>query len=69
MNFQVDLAVEDIQQKEEHDIMLVKCRGSSLRTMSPLEQQGHGVLTQFALQEVPRGICKINSILNCARKW
>ncbi|KAF7812001.1 protein FAR1-RELATED SEQUENCE 11-like isoform X1 [Senna tora] len=42
---QVDFAIEDIQRKEEHDAMLVKCRGSSLKTISPLQEQAHGVLT------------------------
>jgi len=34
--FQVYLAIEDIKQKEEHDIMLDKCRKFSLKFVSPL---------------------------------
>ncbi|KAF7808556.1 Protein FAR1-RELATED SEQUENCE 11 [Senna tora] len=48
---QVDLATEDIQRKEEHDTMLVKYRGSSLKPISPLQEQAHGVLTEFAFEK------------------
>ncbi|KAF7842414.1 Protein FAR1-RELATED SEQUENCE 11 [Senna tora] len=47
----VDLAIEDIQRKEEHDTMLVKYRGSSLKPISPLQEQAHGVLTEFAFEK------------------
>ncbi|KAG5531650.1 hypothetical protein RHGRI_026317 [Rhododendron griersonianum] len=48
---QVDLGIEDIQQKELHDTMLQKYRGSSLRTMSPLEEQAREVLTPFCFKK------------------
>ncbi|KAF7820924.1 Protein FAR1-RELATED SEQUENCE 11 [Senna tora] len=47
----VDLAIEDIQRKEECDTMLVKYRGSSLKPISPLQEQAHGVLTEFAFEK------------------
>ncbi|KAF7812754.1 protein FAR1-RELATED SEQUENCE 11-like isoform X1 [Senna tora] len=47
-NKHVDLAIEDIQRKEEHDTMLVKYRGSSLKPISPLQEQAHGVLTEIS---------------------
>ncbi|KAH7843950.1 hypothetical protein Vadar_022780 [Vaccinium darrowii] len=53
----VDLAIENIQQRQLHNTMLQKYRGSTLRTMSPLEEQACGVLTPF-----PRGIWKNNFI-------
>ena len=41
----VDLAIEDIEQTQSHDMILETYRGSSLRSMSPLENQAHSVLT------------------------
>ncbi|KAF7821244.1 protein FAR1-RELATED SEQUENCE 11-like [Senna tora] len=48
---QVDLAIEDIQRKEEHDTMLAKYRGSFLKPISPPQEQAHGVLTEFAFEK------------------
>ncbi|XP_058188771.1 protein FAR1-RELATED SEQUENCE 11-like isoform X2 [Rhododendron vialii] len=48
---QADLAIEDVQQRELHDTMLEKYRGSTLRTMSPLEEQARGVLTPFCFKK------------------
>ncbi|KAL4644214.1 hypothetical protein ACB092_02G147900 [Castanea dentata] len=47
---QVDLAIEDIEQIQSHDIMLETFRGSSLRTLSPLEDQSQNVLTPYAFK-------------------
>ena len=49
--FQVDLAIEDIKQKDEHDIMLYKCRKFSLKFVSPLQEQAYNVFTQFDFQK------------------
>ncbi|XP_071726759.1 protein FAR1-RELATED SEQUENCE 11-like [Rutidosis leptorrhynchoides] len=43
----VDLVVKDVQQKQMHDTMLQKYKGSNLRSLSPLEEQGYGFLTPF----------------------
>ncbi|XP_071727654.1 protein FAR1-RELATED SEQUENCE 11-like [Rutidosis leptorrhynchoides] len=48
---QVNLAVEDVQQKQLHDTMFQKYRGSYLRSLSPLEEQGHQFLTPFAFKK------------------
>ncbi|KAG5558295.1 hypothetical protein RHGRI_008276 [Rhododendron griersonianum] len=48
---QVDLAIENIQQRQLHNTMLQKYRGSTLRTMSPLEEQACGVLTPFCFEK------------------
>ncbi|KAG4934800.1 hypothetical protein JHK85_049719 [Glycine max] len=48
---QVDVAIDDIKQKEDHDIMLEKCKRINLKLMSPLQEQAHGVLTRFAFQK------------------
>ncbi|KAG5535968.1 hypothetical protein RHGRI_023678 [Rhododendron griersonianum] len=48
---QVDLAIEDIDQVQLHDTMLETYRGSSLRTMSPLEEQAHNVLTPYCFKK------------------
>ncbi|KAI8535853.1 hypothetical protein RHMOL_Rhmol10G0206800 [Rhododendron molle] len=48
---QADLAIEDVQQRELHDTMLEKYRGSALRTMSPMEEQARGVLTPFCFKK------------------
>ncbi|KAK7268146.1 hypothetical protein RIF29_20833 [Crotalaria pallida] len=47
----VDLAIDDIKQKEEHDIMLEKCTRIFLKLVSPLQEQAHSVLTQFAFHK------------------
>ncbi|RZB67038.1 Protein FAR1-RELATED SEQUENCE 11, partial [Glycine soja] len=47
----VDVAIDDIKQKEDHDIMLEKCKRINLKLMSPLQEQAHGVLTRFAFQK------------------
>ncbi|KAH7848663.1 hypothetical protein Vadar_005885 [Vaccinium darrowii] len=49
--FTVDLAIENIQQRQLHNTMLQKYRGSALRTMSPLEKQACGVLTPFCFEK------------------
>ncbi|KAF7801706.1 Protein FAR1-RELATED SEQUENCE 11 [Senna tora] len=49
--YKIDLTIEDIQRKEEHDTMLVKYRGSSLKPISPLQEQAHGLLTEFAFKK------------------
>ncbi|XP_030942416.1 protein FAR1-RELATED SEQUENCE 5-like [Quercus lobata] len=46
----VDLAIEDIEQTQSHDTMLEKYIGSSLRTLSPIEEQAHSVLTPYAFK-------------------
>ncbi|KAF7134987.1 hypothetical protein RHSIM_Rhsim08G0141700 [Rhododendron simsii] len=48
---QVDLAIEDIDQVQLHDTMLETYRGSSLRTMSPLEEQAHNILTPYCFKK------------------
>ncbi|XP_071688654.1 protein FAR1-RELATED SEQUENCE 11-like [Rutidosis leptorrhynchoides] len=48
---QVDLATEDVEQKQLHDTMLEKYRGSNLRSVSPLEEQAHRFFTQFAFKK------------------
>ncbi|XP_071708901.1 protein FAR1-RELATED SEQUENCE 11-like [Rutidosis leptorrhynchoides] len=48
---QVDLAVEDIQQKQIHDTMLQKYKGSYLRSLSPLEEQGYYFLAPFSFKK------------------
>ncbi|XP_071689185.1 protein FAR1-RELATED SEQUENCE 11-like [Rutidosis leptorrhynchoides] len=48
---QVDLAVEDVHQKQIHDTMLQKYRGSYLRSLSPLEEQGYRFLTPFSFKK------------------
>ncbi|GJW27570.1 protein FAR1-related sequence 11 [Tanacetum coccineum] len=47
----VDLAIEDVEQKQMHDTMLVKYRGSCLRSLSPLEEQGRQLFTPFAFKK------------------
>ncbi|KAJ1401072.1 FAR1 DNA-binding domain [Sesbania bispinosa] len=47
----VDLAIEDIEHKQLHATMLDKYRGSSLRTLSPLEHQAQDILTPFAFKK------------------
>ncbi|KAL8144421.1 hypothetical protein V2J09_017453 [Rumex salicifolius] len=47
----VDLAIEDVEQKQLHAIMLDKYRGSSLRTFSPLEEQAFDTLTPYAFRK------------------
>nr|GEV89276.1 zinc finger, CCHC-type [Tanacetum cinerariifolium] len=42
----VDLAIEDVGQKQLHDTILEKYRGSYLRLLSSLEEQGHQCLTR-----------------------
>ncbi|XP_071686761.1 protein FAR1-RELATED SEQUENCE 11-like [Rutidosis leptorrhynchoides] len=39
--------IEDVQQKQIHDTMLQIYRGSYLRSLSPLEEQGYRFLTPF----------------------
>ncbi|XP_058766139.1 protein FAR1-RELATED SEQUENCE 11-like [Vicia villosa] len=48
---QVDIAIDDIKQKEEYDIMLEKCKGSNMKLMSPLQEQAYNVLTRFSFQK------------------
>ncbi|XP_071695857.1 protein FAR1-RELATED SEQUENCE 11-like [Rutidosis leptorrhynchoides] len=48
---QVDLAIEDVEQKQLHDTMLEKYRGSNLRSVSPLEEQAHRFFTPFAFKK------------------
>ncbi|KAM7489571.1 hypothetical protein LguiB_027055 [Lonicera macranthoides] len=48
---QVDIAIEDIEQVQLHDTMLETYRGSSLRTMSSLEEQAHDVLTPYCFKK------------------
>ncbi|KAM7486667.1 hypothetical protein LguiA_002676 [Lonicera macranthoides] len=47
----VDIAIEDIEQVQLHDTMLETYRGSSLRTMSSLEEQAHDVLTPYCFKK------------------
>ncbi|RZB50232.1 Protein FAR1-RELATED SEQUENCE 11 [Glycine soja] len=51
MPFGIFVAIDDIKQKEDHDIMLEKCKRINLKLMSPLQEQAHGVLTRFAFQK------------------
>nr|GEU68987.1 protein FAR1-related sequence 11 [Tanacetum cinerariifolium] len=48
---QVDFAIEDVEQKQMHDTMLMKYRGSCLRSLSPLEEQGRQFFTPFAFKK------------------
>ncbi|XP_071688386.1 protein FAR1-RELATED SEQUENCE 11-like [Rutidosis leptorrhynchoides] len=48
---QVDLAIEDVEQKQLHDTMLEKYRGSNLRSVSQLEEQAHHFFTPFAFKK------------------
>ncbi|KAL6501354.1 hypothetical protein OROHE_025001 [Orobanche hederae] len=48
---QIDLAVENVEQTQLHHTMLVTYRGSSLRTLSPLEEQVHKLFTPFAFKK------------------
>jgi hypothetical protein len=50
-NLRFDLAIEDVDQTKSHDTMLETCRGSSLRTFSPLEEETHSVLTPYAFKK------------------
>jgi hypothetical protein len=47
---EVDLAVEDIKNKEEHDIMLAKTKSLNLTPLSPLQEQVSSVFTRFSFQ-------------------
>ncbi|PWA56010.1 protein FAR1-RELATED SEQUENCE 11 [Artemisia annua] len=47
----VDIAIEDIQQRQIHDSMLEKYKGSPLISQSSLDEQGHHFLTQFAFKK------------------
>ncbi|KAI8543312.1 hypothetical protein RHMOL_Rhmol08G0206900 [Rhododendron molle] len=47
---QIDLSIEDVEQTQSHDTMLETYRGSSLRTLSPLEEQAHSILTPYAFK-------------------
>ncbi|WJX82477.1 histidine decarboxylase [Trifolium repens] len=47
----VDVAIDDIKQKEEHGIVPTKCKGSNMKFMSPLQEQAHNVLTHFSFQK------------------
>ena len=38
------------EQTQSHDTMLEKYGGSSLRTLSPIEEQTHSVLTPYAFK-------------------
>nr|GFB26122.1 protein FAR1-related sequence 11-like [Tanacetum cinerariifolium] len=49
--FLVDLPIEDVKQKQMHDTMLMKYRGSCLRSLSPLEEQGRQFFTPFAFKK------------------
>ncbi|XP_071695915.1 protein FAR1-RELATED SEQUENCE 11-like [Rutidosis leptorrhynchoides] len=51
MAMRVDLAVEDVHQKQIHDTMLQKYRGSYLRSLSQLEEQGYRFLTPFSFKK------------------
>ncbi|GJY59977.1 protein FAR1-related sequence 11 [Tanacetum coccineum] len=48
---QVDLAIEDVEQKQMHDTMLVKYRGLCLRSLSPLEEQDRRLFTPFSFKK------------------
>ncbi|KAK2443472.1 protein FAR1-RELATED SEQUENCE [Trifolium repens] len=48
---QVDVAIDDIKQREEHDIVSAKCKGSNVKFMSPFQEQTHSVLTHFSFQK------------------
>lgn len=50
-SFQVDIAIDDIRQKEELDIMLEKCKRSNMKMMSPSQEQAYSVLTLFSFQK------------------
>jgi len=43
--------LDGIKQKEEHDIMLEKCKRLNMKLMSPVQMQAHSVLTYFAFQK------------------
>ncbi|ONK64640.1 uncharacterized protein A4U43_C07F28270 [Asparagus officinalis] len=46
----VDLAIEDIEQKQPHGSMLAICMRSSLRTSFPLEEQAHNALIPISFK-------------------
>ncbi|KAK9054089.1 hypothetical protein SSX86_025166 [Deinandra increscens subsp. villosa] len=48
---QVDLAIEDVEQKQIHDTMLAKYQKCHLKSLLPLEKQGYQVLTPFAFKK------------------
>ncbi|PWA58281.1 protein FAR1-RELATED SEQUENCE 11 [Artemisia annua] len=56
--FKVDLAIEDVEQKQMHDTMLVEYRGSCLRSLSPLEEQGYRFFTPFAFKKFQEEFAK-----------
>ncbi|OMO67867.1 Zinc finger, PMZ-type [Corchorus capsularis] len=47
---QVDIAIDDIEQNQSSDTMLDTYRSSSLRTLSPLENQAHNALTPYSFK-------------------
>ncbi|KAK1408334.1 hypothetical protein QVD17_40011 [Tagetes erecta] len=47
----VDLAIEDVRQKQMHDSMVAKYQELHLKSSSPLEKQGYQVLTPFAFKK------------------
>ncbi|XVF11801.1 hypothetical protein REPUB_Repub08aG0059100 [Reevesia pubescens] len=49
LEWQVDIAIEDNEQTQSHNTMLGIYK-SSLRMMSPLEEQAHNVLTPYAFK-------------------
>ncbi|MCL7043751.1 hypothetical protein MKW94_018234 [Papaver nudicaule] len=49
---QVDIAIQDIQQKEAYDRMLDKHRFHNLEIISPLEDQAQKILTQYAFSMI-----------------
>ncbi|WJX12219.1 hypothetical protein P8452_02741 [Trifolium repens] len=49
--YKVDLVIEDIGQQQLHHTMLNTYRGSSLRSLSPLEEQVYNIFTTFAFKK------------------
>ncbi|PWA53822.1 hypothetical protein CTI12_AA434860 [Artemisia annua] len=45
---------EDVEQKQMHDTMLLKYRGSCLRSLSALEEQGRRFFTPFESKSFKR---------------
>ncbi|KAJ7963406.1 Protein FAR1-RELATED SEQUENCE 11 [Quillaja saponaria] len=53
---QVDFVVEEIEQTQLHDTMLETYRSSSMRSMSPLEEQAHNILTPFSFKKFKKNL-------------
>ena len=63
LKFQVDIAIEDIKQLQSNDTVLEICK-SSLRMMSPLEEQAHDIITLYAFKLFQKRVRSSTSIYN-----